>query len=198
MSGQSQTVESGTMIDGLKSFVIVFTQFTNILVNSLKIFSGVTEIATGLPVFSPVAITVPTINLTGNNTNYFFQSKVESTNEIVIESSPFTVVSRYKQFFGNVANFPINSAEVRALINNNFANVNSWTTPVVSTTRFSLSIPATKTLISVITANFENITSSFVLNTFNVNDLGGTPISYKTYNYQSSLPLNLTLTITTS
>ena len=81
---------------------------------------------------------------------------------------------------------------------NNFANTNSWTTPVVNTTKFSLSIPATKTLVKIETSNFENITTDFTLNTFNVNDLGGNSISYKTYNYTSALPLNLTLTITTS
>jgi hypothetical protein len=204
MSGQSQTVESGTVIEGVETFINTFTQIQNILNNSLKIFYNTTEIANNLSISTLTSTTstidVPLINLIGNNINYPFKSKIIATdsNETEIESPLFTIVSRYKQFFGNVTNFPVNSTEVRALVNNNFANTNSWTTPVVSTTRFSVSIPATKSLVSVITANFENITSSFVLNTFNVNDLGGTPISYKTYNYQSSLPLNLTLTITTS
>jgi hypothetical protein len=204
MSGQSQTVESGTVIEGVETFINTFTQIQNILNNSLKIFYNTTEIANNLSISTLTSTTstidVPLINLIGNNTNYSFKSKIIATdsNETEIESPLFTIVSRYKQFFGNVTNFPTNSTEVRALVNNNFANINSWTTPVVNTTKFSVSIPATKSLISVITANFENITSSFVLNTFNVNDLGGTPISYKTYNYQSSLPLNLTLTITTS
>ena len=200
ITSSSATVESGTIISGSNTFAFSILYSQNVNLNSLSIFYESTTLATGLAVVSPATVNIsPAINLVGNGTTYNFKGTAVNTNSVTFTSANSTVTSRYKQFFGNVATtFPTNSAEVRALSGNNFANINSWVTPVVSTTKFSFSIPDTKTITSVITANFENITSSFILSTFTVNDAGGNPIGYKTYNYSSDLPLNLTLTITVS
>lgn len=101
----------------------------------------------------------------------------------------------YKQFFGNVNAFPINSNEVRALSGNNFSNINQFDVAITST-KFALAIPASKNLVTVITQNFETITSSFILSELTtVNDISGSPVNYKVYNFRSDSPLNLTVTI---
>ncbi len=196
INGQNTAVESGITISGIKSFTFNATNTGNITPNTLGIFYGTTPLATGLSVSSPASVDIGTISLIGNGTTYNWSAKATNTQSTVFTSNVFTITSRYRQWWGNVTTIPTTSTEVRALANNNFANINSFVTPVISTTNFSLSIPATKTLTSAITANFENITSGFVLSTFNVNDAGGTPISYNTYTYTSDLPLNLTITIT--
>jgi hypothetical protein len=194
------SVESGTIISGSTPFTFSILYSQNVNLNSLSIFYESTTLATGLAVVSPATVNIsPAINLVGNGTTYNFKGTAVNTNSVTFTSANSTVTSRYKQFFGNVATtFPTNSAEVRALAGNNFANVNLWVTPVVSTTKFSFSIPDTKTLTEVKTSNLDIITSSFILSTFTVNDAGGNPIGYRTYNYSSDLPLNLTLTITVS
>lgn len=196
--GQSNVVESGNTIFGNKSFAFGFSQIGNILANSLDLFSGATQIANNVALVSPATANVPLVNLVGNNVNYSFQGRATNSNNQIFNSPLFTVTSLYRQFFGNTANFPTTSAQVRALANSNFTNSNSFSTPVVNTTKFSIAIPASKNLASVITANFENITTAFTLSTFNVNDFAGNPIAYKIYNYESAIPLNLILNITLS
>ena len=198
ISGQSTTVESGTVISGTKSFTFNVSQPSNVNSNSLIIYQQGSPLASYIPVTSPSTWSIGTINTSGNGTSYSFYATAVNTQSTVFTSNTYTITSRYNQFYGNVTTTPTTSANVRALTNNNFANVNSWVTPVISTTKFALSIPATKLLTNAITANFENITSSFSLNTFNVNDAGGNAISYKTYTYTSSVPLDLTITITVS
>ena len=199
ISSQSTTVESGAVISGTKSFTFNVSQPSNVNSNSLIIYQQGSPLVSYVPVTSPSTWGIGTINTSGNGTSYSFYATAVNTQSTVFTSNTYTITSRYYQFYGNVTNIPTNSAEVRSFYSNlNFANINSWVTPTITTTKFSLSIPATKSLTSVITANFENITSSFVLSTFNVNDAGGNAISYRTYAYTSSVPLDLTITITVS
>jgi len=196
----SIVVESGTTLSGLKSFDFSFTQLGNITANSLKVRDVTTStiIGTGLSITSPHSVNIGTITINGNGTQHVWSSEIVATNTNVITSNSFTTTSYYKQFYGDVTSLPVNSAQVRALPNYNYSYDNSFITPVVSSTKFSLSIPSTKSLVSVITANFENITASFTETIFNVNDAGGNAISYKTLSYESGVPLGLTLTITLS
>jgi len=193
-------VESGTTLSGLKSFDFSFTQLGNITANSLKVRDVTTStiIGTGLSITSPHSVNIGTITINGNGTQHVWNSEIVATNTNVITSNSFTTTSYYKQFYGDVTSLPVNSAQVRELPNYNYSYDNSFITPVVSSTKFSLSIPFTKSLVSVITANFENITASFTETIFNVNDAGGNAISYKTLSYESGVPLGLTLTITLS
>jgi hypothetical protein len=109
-----------------------------------------------------------------------------------------TFLAQYKQFFGNVLSFPTTSLEVRSLENNNFANINTFNS-FISSTKYVLAIPTTKNLVSVITANFENITSRFTLSSLStVNDAGGDSRNYKVYEFSSDSPLNLNITINLS
>jgi len=123
-------------------------------------------------------------------------------------SNSVIITGYYKQFYGNVINFPTTSAEVRALQFNDFSTVNTKTI-LVNSTKFTIAIPATKNLVSVITQNNDPIPinpivpqeyGSFVLSTTltQVADAGGNLVNYKVYDYASALPLNLNINITLS
>jgi len=116
---------------------------------------------------------------------------------IVVSSSTPTITGRYRQFFGPTTTTPTTSAAVRAF-GSNFTDTNSFNSGTFTQTKFVIAIPATRNLVSVITSSLENITSNFVLSTFNVNDGGGVGVSYKVYTFTSVTPLGLTATITLS
>ena len=101
-----------------------------------------------------------------------------------------------EQFFGNVLTFPTDSGPIRFLEESNFSNVDTFTSRVTST-RYLLAVPAVKTLVSVITANNEDIVDFFIISTTvtTVNDDSGTPIPYKVYQFKSGIPLNLNILI---
>lgn len=112
-------------------------------------------------------------------------------------SSP-SITGRYRQFHGPSATDVTLSAEARALPNTSFDNTNSFTTASFTQNKYIIAIPATKTLVSAITSNNENITENFVETNINVNDAGGNPVAYKIYTFTSVSPLNVTATITLS
>lgn len=115
-----------------------------------------------------------------------------------INGTALNITARYKTFYGATATGATDSAAVRALSSSTWENVNSFTTGIFNQVKFVIAIPATKNLVSVVTANNENITANFVLSTFNVNDAAGNPVSYKVYTFTSVTPLNLTSTVTLS
>lgn len=131
----------------------------------------------------------------GNAGTNLDASRVSGT--IIVSSSTPTVTGKYRQFFGPTTTTPTTSAEVRAF-GSNFTDTNSFNSGTFTQTKFVIAIPATRNLVSVITSSLENITSNFVLATFNVNDAGGTAVSYKVYTFTSVTPLGLTATITLS
>ena len=131
-------------------------------------------------------------------------ASVRSTNAPQAAATGFAsniigVNGQYKQFYGNVDSFPTTSSEVRALPSN-FTSINTFVTSKITTTKFTLAIPATKNLVSAVTQNFETITGSFILSTAltQVADAGGNLINYKVYNFSTAVPLDLTVTITLS
>jgi hypothetical protein len=111
-----------------------------------------------------------------------------------ISSAARTITPQLRQWWGGGVEVDI-SAEVRALPNNNFATVNSWTI-YIDNTIFVVAIPATKTMTSALTSNNEQIVGNFNLTTFDVNDAGSNPISYRIYTLNTALPLNLNTAIT--
>lgn len=126
--------------------------------------------------------------------------QVRSTNAPQAASSNFatgnaTVTGLYRQFYGVTATDVTNSAEVRALPNNNFTSTSNFNSGTFSLNKYVIAIPSTRNLVSVITVNNENITSLFVLTTFNVDDAAGNPVAYKIFTFTSAVPLNVTATI---
>jgi hypothetical protein len=109
-----------------------------------------------------------------------------------------TVTGAYKQFYGPSASLVTTSAGVRSLPSSRFNVTGSFVTPIFNDVKFVIAIPATRTLVSVITSNNETITANFVLSTFNVNDAGGNAVSYDVYTFTSVIALGVTATVTIS
>jgi hypothetical protein len=110
-----------------------------------------------------------------------------------VSPASVSVTGRFLQFFGAAAAIPANSADVRALPNNNFDNMNSFnlTTGTVHTD-FIVAIPEVKSIVSVIdTTNLNlDVTADYILinASFTVNDIGGTPRTYKLYAMTNASP----------
>ena len=107
-------------------------------------------------------------------------------------SSNSTVSLYYLIFNGPSAAVPSTSGNVRAL-----SRVFATTPPfnlLTGTTynNFTVAMPATKTLVQVLDLDAlnANITANYVsgLNTFNVNDYAGNPVSYKVYTMTNAIP----------
>lgn len=107
-------------------------------------------------------------------------------------SSTVTLTGYYNIFHGPSATAPINSANVRALPNNQLTNagnvfiLNTGTIEKI----FTVALPPGKTLVSVIDLDAlnANITANYVLTTFNVNDAGGNPVSYAVLTMTNAVP----------
>lgn len=114
-----------------------------------------------------------------------------------VNTNTITITGRLRQFFGSTSSVPSTSAQVRALPSSNFDNVNQFNlaTGTVNTI-FVVAIPATKSITQVIDlGNLNvNITSQYVLtdSSFIVNDIGGTPRTYKLYVMQVGTPYAVT------
>ena len=105
--------------------------------------------------------------------------------ETGFSSNTVLLTGLYKIFYGDSASAPGTSAAVRALPSDRFTNagntfiLNTGATNMI----FTVAMPATMSLVSVIDldALSADITANYILNTFNVNDAGGNPVSYKVY-----------------
>lgn len=106
-------------------------------------------------------------------------------------SNLLTIQGYYNYFYGPAAAAPTDSVSVRALPSSQLINAGNTFTLHTGTVQqiFAIAMPATKTLTQVFdaTAGFD-ITSTFVLSTFNVNDAGGNPVSYNVYVLTNSVP----------
>ena len=109
------------------------------------------------------------------------------------------ITGAYKQFYGPSATLVTNSAQVRALTSR-FNVSGSFETVSFSEVNFIIAIPATATLVSVMSASNEPLLSEFEsgLQQFSVNDAGSGSILYKVYTYSSTVPnlAKATVTIT--
>ena len=107
-----------------------------------------------------------------------------------------TVSLVYLLFYGSVAATPTDSASVRAVPTRIFIDGASTFALATGTTnrRFTVAMPNTKTLTSVIDTDAlnANITASYVLATVSVNDAGGTPTTYNVYTMVNAVPYSPT------
>ena len=98
----------------------------------------------------------------------------------------------YNIFYGASSSAPVNSANVRALPSSRFTNAgNVWILNTGSSLlNFTVAMPATNSLVSVIDLDAlnANITANYILSTFNVNDAGGSAVSYKVYTMTIAVP----------
>ncbi|WP_304139813.1 hypothetical protein [Mesonia mobilis] len=108
-----------------------------------------------------------------------------------------TITGKLKIFFASAASIPSNSAEVRSLANNVYADQNTISF-LASAVNNILVVPESKTLQSVVTANNETLTGNFSMSTLTVADAKGVLRTYRLYQQTSALPLNVVLTATFS
>jgi hypothetical protein len=103
-----------------------------------------------------------------------------------------TVAFQNAIFYGPSASVPTNSAGVRVLGTRVLTgSVNPFNLLTGNTyTIFTVAMPATLSLTSVIDLDALNadITASYVLSSFNVNDYGGTAVSYRIYTMTNGSP----------
>lgn len=102
-----------------------------------------------------------------------------------------TVNYYYLQFYGPSSSAPTDSTAVRALPSRAFSFVNPVTLFTGSVEKiFTIAIPASQSVTQVLDLDAlnANITANYVLSTFNVNDAGGTAVSYKVYTMTNAVP----------
>lgn len=207
VSGQATTVEVGTTLSGSKTFTwgITLNSGAVSLIDLFDITAGSTLLS-NTPNDGSQAQTVTTIQLNTNGATQSWRGILHDTNVVQnINSSPFTVTSRFYRFFGATASSPANSAAVRALPSSAFHTGASTFTLTTGTTliKFVVALPPTVTISSVIdTGNLNaDITANFILTgTINVLDAGSTNRSYNIYEYNigSPYPVSTNLSITTA
>jgi len=112
--------------------------------------------------------------------------------EVSFASNSVLLTGTYKIFYSDSSSIPGTSAAVRALTNNRFTDAgNTFILNTGSTnTHYTVAMPATHSLVSVIDIDAlnANITANYILTTFNVNDAGGNPVSYKVYTMTNAVP----------
>jgi hypothetical protein len=203
LTNVTQTVEFGSNVS-LPTLNITFTQNDAGAVTGYELRKNAAVLTTTQNSSDTISNIQATVNYVGR---VFHQEGVTKNNNLgtpspngkilagSVDTPTRTVTPRLKQFFGAVADFPTNSAQVRALSNDNFDNVNSFTF-LFSNIRAVIAIPNTKNLFRALTSNNETITDAFTMETMQVADAGGTLRTYKIYKYQSVVPLDVNVTIT--
>jgi hypothetical protein len=100
-------------------------------------------------------------------------------------------------FYGSSASAPVTSNDIRNLDNRAFADRTSNPLTLDTGTAnkiFTVAMPSSLSLTSVIdlTALNADITSNYILSTFNVNDAGNTSTSYHVYTLTNATPYGVT------
>lgn len=187
VSSQATTVEVGTTISGTKSFSWTYKANSG-NISQVDILQGATPIASGLPNSgsASVAITSTKLSTAGGSIQWRVRGVDANNNGETVTSAPFTVVARYRRFFGPAASQPASSADARGLPSSAFHSgaatfiLNTGTTHK----QFFVVLPPNVTIASVIDLDALNvdITSQYQLvGTIAVLDAGGTSHNYNLY-----------------
>jgi hypothetical protein len=124
-------------------------------------------------------------NPTSSNTATSIRYRVKVVDDYTTSYSSISTVSfGYLIFYGPSSSAPTTSANVRALPSRLFTTGNNTFTLNTGSTEinFTVAIPSTETISQVLDLEVNaNVTSQYVNNNFNVDDAGGTAISYNVY-----------------
>jgi len=148
---------------------------------------------------NPSSISIPSTshNDSSLNTSTSLLYRVQVVDAYQTSTSGSTTITfQYGIFYGPSASAPVNSANVRALGTKTLVSAGGTTQLDTGNTQvnFTMALPTTvaasDTISSVTDLDALNadITSSYVLSTFNVNDGGGTAVSYKVYTMTIASP----------
>lgn len=188
ITGQATTVEVGTTLTGSKTFTWGITLNSG-AVSLIDLYdnTAVSTLLSNTANDGTQAQTVTTIQLNSNGATQSWKGILHDTNVIQnINSSNFTVTSRFYRFFGSTSSSPATSAAVRALPSSAFhTGATTFTLSTGSTlTKFVVALPPSVTISTVIDTDAlgADITSQYVLTgTVNVTDAGGTSRAYNIY-----------------
>lgn len=189
MQGQAASVEIGTVLSGNKNFTFAFQYPENIIVNSLGIIDVTNSItiAENYPITSPVTANIGTISKTVPNTDNSWRATAQNSLGTIFQSNLFTVGWYLRRFFGATSISVSNSSEARNLPQTVLDNTsNTFILNTGSTLKiFNVLIPTNKSITQVLDLDAlnANITGNYILvdSNFSINDIGGTPRSYKKY-----------------
>lgn len=201
ISGQSTTVEVGTIMSGSKTFTWSITTGSGVVstLDIKDVTSGSTILANTSNDGSQ-AITLPlAYQLNSNGVSNSYKGTLHDTGTVTqdIDSSLFNITSRFIKFYGASSTSPLNSTDVRALASNAFqtsGNVFNLNTGA-SLIKFVVALPPGITISSVIDLDALNtdITSQYILTgTINVLDAGSTNRSYNIYEMNIAIPYSVT------
>jgi hypothetical protein len=198
--GYSNVQEVGTIIPNSLTYNLGFTNRQNIsgmMSNPFEINAGYYD-GTASPITMETSANTFNMDNAGDYTIsvYGYYNSQGNGN---YPQADYTLTARYKQFFGNSPYTTTAPHEVRALSNSNFDTVNSFVTDIVTSNYYTIAIPTNKTLVTVITANNENITTQFLNNDYivEVSTANDRDVrEYIVYTFVSVLPLQQTLTVT--
>jgi len=148
---------------------------------------------------NPLTISIPSTshNDAGLNTSTSLLYRIQVVDAYTTSTSSSTTITfQYGIFYGPSATAPSNSAGVRSLGTKTLVSaggttiLNTGNTQVNFTMALPTTVAATDTISSVIDLDALNadITASYVLTTFNVNDGGGTAVSYNVYTMTIASP----------
>ena len=139
-----------------------------------------------------------TFNNVTNNDNALIGANTITYKVTITDTYGSTTISTYTitfynlVFYGSISSAPVTSAAVRGLTNKRFTNTGNTFNLSTGTSliNFSVAIPTSLSLSSVVDLDALNaiITSSYILNTFNVNNAGGVATSYKIYTMSIAVP----------
>jgi len=159
---------------------------------------GWTSVGSGA--IGPGTDTIPSTghNPTSDNTANQIQYRIQVIDEYQqylssqVTSSTKTINFLFYIFYGPVSSAPLTSNDVRAIVNKIFTDgSNPFELNTGSTLKdFTVAMPNTLSISQVLDldALSANITASYVNNPFNVNDAGGTAVSYNVYTMSNAVP----------
>jgi hypothetical protein len=116
MAGQSQIVEVGTALNGVKAFNFSFSQFANVSASTLAILdiTSSSVLVSNAPITSPQNANIGTITLSSAG-SYSWQARAQNSQSSTFSSSPFTVSWQWMQFFGTNTNPTLTATQIQAL-----------------------------------------------------------------------------------
>jgi len=123
ISGQTQSVEVGTTVSGLKSFAWAFSNSANVTPNSMAILdvTGATTLASGISNVSPYSVSVGSITLTSPS-SYSWRGQATNTQSTIFNSSNFTISWFWRKYYGTSPLGSLNESQIEALVNNPLSN----------------------------------------------------------------------------
>jgi hypothetical protein len=123
ISGQTQSVEVGSTVSGLKSFAWAFSNPALVTANTMDILdvTGATTLASGISIVSPYSVSIGSITLTSPST-YSWRGRATNTQSTVFNSSNFTISWFWRKYYGTNASASLNETQIEALINNPLSN----------------------------------------------------------------------------